>query len=43
MRPDKSSAGDILARATKLKQDADELSAGTTVTTNPLLTDFFDI
>ena len=40
---DKSSAGDILARATKLKQDADELSAGTTVTANPLLNDFFDI
>lgn len=40
---DKSSVGDILARATKLKQDADELSAGTTVTTNPLLNDFFDI
>lgn len=40
---DSSAAGDILARATKLKQDADELSAGTTVTANPLLNDFFDI
>lgn len=38
-----STAEDILARATKLKQDADELTAGTTVTTNPLLNDFFDL
>lgn len=38
-----SAVDDILARAAKLKQDADELTAGTTVTTNPLLNDFFDI
>lgn len=40
---DSSAAGDILARAAKLKQDADELTTGTKVTTNPLLNDFFDI
>lgn len=38
-----SAVDDILARAAKLKQDADELTAGTTVATNPLLNDFFDI